>query len=165
MPKPSGGLLQQQLFPASQTETLKSGRRRRCPAIIVPMSKQISLTLPDELMRRAELFADHSGRKVADVLTDAIEVSLDPFIVPAADVQPLAEWSDEQVLAAADSTMPSDEDRRLTELLDRQQAHILTPEERGELPARMQTYQLGLLHKAQGVAEAVRRGLRPAPLP
>jgi hypothetical protein len=46
------------------------------------MSKQISLTLPDELMRRAELFADHSGRKVADVLTDAIEVSLDPFIVP-----------------------------------------------------------------------------------
>ena len=49
-----------------------------------PISKQIRLILPDELMRRAELFAGLSGRKVADVLTDAIEVSLDSFILPLA---------------------------------------------------------------------------------
>jgi len=129
------------------------------------MSKQISLTLPDELMRRAEVFAGHSGRQVAEVLTDAIEVSLDPFVQPAADVRPPAEWSDEQVLEAADSTMPPDEDRRLTELLDHQQAQTLSPADRGELPALMQAYQLGFLGKAQGVAKAVRRGLRLAPSP
>jgi predicted DNA-binding protein len=129
------------------------------------MSKQISLTLPDELMRRAEVFAGHSGRPVADVLTDAIDVSLDPFAVTAADVRPPAEWSDEQVLAAADSAMPPDDDRRLSELLDRQQAQTIMHAERGELLMLMQAYQLGLLRKAQGLAEAVRRRLRPSPMP
>ena len=129
------------------------------------MSKQISLTLPDELMRRAEVFAGHAGRPVADVLTEAIDVSLDPLSLPAADDRPASEWSDEQVLAAADSAMPKDDDRRLTELLDRQQTGSITSEERSALNELMQAYQSGLLRKAQGVAEAYRRGLRPAPLP
>jgi hypothetical protein len=132
---------------------------------MVAMSKQISLTLSDDLMQRAEVFAGHSGRQVADVLTEAIEASLDPIVLPRADVRAPAEWSDAQALAAADSMMPPDQDRRLTELLDRQQAQSLTQEQRTELSALMQVYQAGLLHKAQGIAEAVRRGLRPAPLP
>jgi hypothetical protein len=129
------------------------------------MGKQISLTLPDDLMQRAEAFAGQSGRQVADVLTDAIEVSLDPFVLPAADARPSGEWPDGEVLAAADAVMPPDEDRRLSELLAEQRARALTHEERGEIQTLMQVYQLGLLRKAQGLAEAVRRGLRPAPLP
>jgi len=132
---------------------------------MVVMSRQISLTLSDELMRRAEVFAGHSGRQVAQVLTDAIEASLDPLVLPRAEVRPPAEWTDAQVLAAADSMMPPDQDRRLAELLDRQQTQSLTQEQRTELSALMQVYQSGLLHKAQGIAEAVHRGLRPAPLP
>jgi hypothetical protein len=70
------------------------------------------------------------------------------------------DWSDEDVLAAADATMPAEQDRRLSELLDRQQAGLLTPPERSELTALMQLYQDRQLRKARGLREAVLRGLR-----
>jgi hypothetical protein len=45
-------------------------------------------------------------------------------------------------------------------LLDHQQAGTLTSSEQAELVALMQVYQQGLVRKAQGLREAVRRGLR-----
>ena len=47
-----------------------------------------------------------------------------------------------------------------SELLDRQQAGILTEAERPELWVLMQTYQFLLLRKAQALSEAVSRGLQ-----
>jgi hypothetical protein len=71
-------------------------------------------------------------------------------------------WPDEQVLATADDPgIVSTEDRRLSELLHRQQAGILTEAERPELTSLMELYQTQLLRKAQALREAVRRGLRP----
>jgi hypothetical protein len=131
------------------------------------MSKQVSLTLPDEVMRRAEALAGRSGREVADVLAEAIEVSLDPLGL-AADEPPAVPpvgWTDERVLADADATMADAEDRRLSELLGRQQAGRRARDEEAELAALMQMYQQGMLRKARGLAESVRRGLRPAPSP
>jgi hypothetical protein len=55
--------------------------------------------------------------------------------------------------------MKSEEDSRLSELLDRQQAGILTDLEHSELQALMQIYQEGLLRKATALSEAVKRGL------
>ena len=54
---------------------------------------------------------------------------------------------------------PSD-DLRLSELLYRQQAELLSEPEHVELARLMEVYQEGLLLKAEGLAEAVRRGLR-----
>jgi hypothetical protein len=59
--------------------------------------------------------------------------------------------------------MAPEDDRRLGELLDRQQAGLLPGAEPAELAALLQVYQRGLLRKAQALREAVRRGLR-APL-
>jgi predicted DNA-binding protein len=131
------------------------------------MSKQISLTLPDEVYRRAEVLAGCSGREVADILATAIESSLDPLGLVDVAAPPAAPSirSDEQVLADADAAMPAAEDERLTSLLDRQQAGRLSPEEETQLTALMQIYQQGMLRKARGLAEAVRRGLRPPPHP
>jgi hypothetical protein len=129
------------------------------------MSRQISLTVSDDIFRRAEVMAGRSGRNVADVLTEAIEVSLDPLALAGADARPLTAWSDERVLAAADGAMPLAEDILLGELLERQQANTLEPEELETLRTLMHVYQEGLLTKAQGLSEAVRRGLRSAPLP
>jgi predicted DNA-binding protein len=131
------------------------------------MSKQISLTLPDELMRRAEVLAGRSGRQVGDILADAVRASLDPLGLDdvEADARPVSEWSDEQVIAAADLQMPDAPDRRLSELLAKQGADTLTPGERAELSGLMQAYQQGLLQKAQALNEAVRRGLRHALTP
>ncbi len=56
--------------------------------------------------------------------------------------------------------LPPEEDRRLSDLLYKQQAGQLEPKEREELSQLMQLYQEGLLRKAQALSEAVKRGLR-----
>jgi hypothetical protein len=76
------------------------------------------------------------------------------------DDVPPTEWPDEEVLAAAELEMPAADDRRLSALLDRQQAGALSDAERQELTGLMEEYQQQLLLKAQGLREAVRRGLR-----
>jgi predicted DNA-binding protein len=124
------------------------------------MSKQISLTLSDDALQRAEILARGGGREVSDVLAEAIELSLNPLGTAAADSRPAREWTDGQVIAAADSTMPDAENERLTELLDRQREGLLSFADRDTLDKLMQMYHAGLLRKATGLQEAVRRGLR-----
>jgi hypothetical protein len=58
--------------------------------------------------------------------------------------------------------MASQQSQRLSELLDRQQAGKLTLDEQPELWVLMRVYERGQLHKAEALAEAVRRGLRLA---
>jgi hypothetical protein len=69
-------------------------------------------------------------------------------------------WTDEEVLAAADVKLRPEDDRRLSELLFRQQAGALADTDWAELRALMRLYQTGLLRKAIALREAVRRGLR-----
>ena len=72
----------------------------------------------------------------------------------------VAELSDQEVLELADAQMEPSHDRRFSALLDKQQSGDLTEPECSELSALMQVYQQRLLHKAQALNEAVRRGLR-----
>ena len=124
------------------------------------MGEQITVTLPEDVLQRAELWARRAGRPVNDFLAETIELSLRPLGTPAEGDGSLAACSDEEVLAAADGVMPAAEDQRLSELLDLQQAGRLTDVQRAELTALMQVYQNGLLRKAQALREAVGRGLR-----
>src|SRR5262245_1694288 len=124
------------------------------------MSAQITVTLPEDVLQRAELLAQRTGRPVSDILTETIELSLRPLGAPTNGERLVADWSDDEVLAAADAGLPPVEDRRLSDLLDRQQAGLLADAERSDLTALMQMYQEGLLRKAQALREAVRRGLR-----
>jgi hypothetical protein len=124
------------------------------------MTAQITVTLPEDVLQRAELWARRAGRPVTELLAEAIELSLRPLGAPPNGEKPLAAWSDEEVLAAADAQMPAADDQRLSELLYRQQAGLLSDAQRGELAALMQLYQAALLHKAQALREVVRRGLR-----
>jgi hypothetical protein len=73
--------------------------------------------------------------------------------------EPLIAWTDKAVLAAANAALPDDKDRRLSELLECQQARNLTGTEQSELMTLMQLYQDGLLRKARALCEAVQRGL------
>ena len=63
-------------------------------------------------------------------------------------------------LALTELQMQPEQDRKLSTLLQQQQAGELSDAERSELLALMQCYQEGLLRKAQALQEAVRRGLR-----
>jgi len=123
------------------------------------MSTQITISLPEETYRRAKALAQLTRRDVADVMADALSLSL-----PQLDTMNLetavANLSNEEVLALADLQMDVADDNKLSQLLDKQQAGTLTETERIELIRLMQIYQSSLLQKAEGLAEAVQRGLR-----
>lgn len=129
------------------------------------MTTQIILTLPDEVYKKAEHFAQLTSRDVADVLTQAIALSLstiEPQPAPTDSRKSIsvASLSDEEVIALTELQMEPDQDQRLSKLLYDQQAGILTDAEHPQLWALMQVYQEKLLLKAQALREAVQRGLR-----
>ncbi|NJL91580.1 MAG: hypothetical protein HC916_18710 [Coleofasciculaceae cyanobacterium SM2_1_6] len=123
------------------------------------MSTQITITLPDEVYQRAELFARLANRDIASILADTIQLSMPAVRANVLDLEPIANLSDEQVLALTNLQMEPDQDSRLSELLDRQQAGLLIEDEHLELQALMQIYQENLLRKATALSEAVKRGL------
>jgi len=120
---------------------------------------QVLVNLPDDAYQRARRLAELTRRDVADVLADTLDLSL-PALGDRPDVA-LAQMADGQVLALAHLQLSDEEDDRLSELLDDQQAGMLDEVERPELAQLMQRYQEGLLLKAEALAEAVRRGLLP----
>ncbi len=124
------------------------------------MSTRITVTLPDEVYRSAERLAQLTRRDVAEVLADTLSLSLPPLSPSRVPVRPMSELSNEDVQALTVLQMEPAQDRRLSTLLQQQQAGEFSDAERPELLALMQTYQEGLLQKAQALHEAVRRGLR-----
>jgi len=109
------------------------------------MSTRVTITLPDEVYRRAESLAQVTSREVADVLADALALSLLASDPQAAPGMAVATFSDQDLLTITELELPSSQDRRFSELLDKQQSTHLPPEERVELLAFMQIYQQGLL--------------------
>jgi hypothetical protein len=126
----------------------------------VKVSTRVNVTLSDDLYQRAEHLARLSGRPIDVVLVDAISASLQPLGTGGGPSRSISELSDAEVLALTKLEMDRAQDRRLSELLDHQQAGILAEAEGPELGALMQVYSDGLLRKAQALEEAVRRGLR-----
>ncbi len=123
------------------------------------MMEQITITLSPTALQRVQILAQRTGRAVPELLAETIELSFQP-LGNLGDPRPITEWSDAEVLAAADLELPPEADQQLSELLHRQQAGTLTAEERTRLSSLMELYQSGLLHKAQALSEAVRRRLR-----
>jgi hypothetical protein len=123
------------------------------------MSTQVTLTLPDEVYRSAVRLAQLARREVEDVLTDTLTLSLPSLHQDSEVVPPIETLSDAEVLALTALELPPAQDRRLSVLLEEQQAGSLNDPEQSELLTLMQAYQEGLLRKAQALQEAVRRRL------
>lgn len=124
------------------------------------MATRVVVTLPDDVYRRVEQLAQLTNRDVADLLADTITRSLPPLDIFTPSGQAVTSLSDEDVLALTELQMLPAQDRRLSALLQKQQAQALSDPERAELLALMQVYQEGLLRKTQALREAVRRGVR-----
>jgi hypothetical protein len=124
------------------------------------MGARVEITLPEEIYQRAERLAHLVNRKVTDILVDTLALSLPALSFQSESIKPVTELADEEILALTELQMEPEQDRRLSRLLEKQQAGLLSDAEGPELLALMQTYQEGLLRKAQVLREAVRRGLR-----
>jgi hypothetical protein len=123
------------------------------------MSRQVTLELPDEVLDRAERLAVLTHRDVKQLLAEAVSAMLPPFDA-AADARPIAELSDTELIRLAERRLSLRQERRLSQLLDRQQGEALTGPERAELLRLIQLYEVQWLRQAEALAEAVRRGLR-----
>ncbi len=120
---------------------------------------QVTVNLPEETYRRAKRLAQLTRREVADVLADTLFLSLPSLTEGKAPA--MQDMTDAQVIALTELQLSANEDERLGELLDKQQAGELTDDERPDLNRLMQVYQEGLLLKSEALAEAVSRGLIP----
>ena len=123
------------------------------------MSTQVVLTLADDVMQKAASWAGLTRQPIHDFLSQAVAATVSPLGV-ATSTSDLTAWTDAEVLDAANVQSPPETDRRLSDLLRRQQANQLANGDRAELQALMQVYQSQLLLKACALREAVRRGLR-----
>jgi hypothetical protein len=122
------------------------------------MSRTMTIELEEGLMRGAEWIAHSSRREVGDVLVDAIKASVPTFSARPTSL-PITELGDDEILARMRQDMPAERDRRLSFLLDQQQARDLTAREKMELEDLMTEYQTLLVRSSEAVAEAGRRGI------
>ncbi len=128
------------------------------------MNKTITLNLPEDVYNRANSIAKLISRDLADVLIEAISLSLSPASPFGARelhrTESIKSLSDSEVIALSQLQMESEQDIRLSQLLLKQQANTLSETERPELWTLMQIYQTLLVKKAVALREAVERGLR-----
>jgi len=120
---------------------------------------EITLNLPENIYKNVSTVAKKSKRKVVDLIVDVVE---EKYSSQLSD-QLLANRSDAEILALATLQIPEKQSHRHSELLYKNQAGTLTPEEKKELDFFQQIYGVALSQKTDGIAEAVRRKLIKSP--
>lgn len=120
----------------------------------------MTLNLPDDTFERAAKYAAYAHRDVSEIIAAALASSL-PSMDAIDQLRAISKLPNEEIVALTELRMENETDRRLSELLEHQQAAELTDLERAELAALMRAYEMGLLRQSQALVEAVNRGLRP----
>ena len=124
------------------------------------MSTQVIVNLSEDAYERASKYATYANRDLSEIIDGALAASL-PSADAIDELEGISRLPDKAVLALTELRMEPDADRRLSALLDRQQAGELGDLERAELAALVRSYEMGLLRLSQALAEAVLRGLIP----
>jgi hypothetical protein len=117
------------------------------------MSQTITISLPDELAKRARAAAERSNRKLEEALVEWIDRGL--------GATPIDHLSDSEILALCDLQMDAQSQEELSRLLAANREGELKAGEAVRLDELMQTYRRGLIQKGQALNVAVVRGLRP----
>jgi hypothetical protein len=127
------------------------------------MIAQLQITLGGLQYKRAEKLAKLSGRTIEEMVPVLVMLSVPAFTHPLNFDRPVSDLPDEDILAIANLQMLPDTDARFSELGHAKGSRQLTDEEETELEILMHVYGIGLVYKAEALAQAVKRGLR-APL-
>jgi hypothetical protein len=114
---------------------------------------QITLEIPDDVVREAKAVAQRTGQD--------IEVILATWLDKMAAELPVESLSDERILELCDLQMTDKQQSELSDLLARNRESQLHPDELARLEALMQIYRRGMVRKAEALKVAVQRGLRP----
>ena len=122
---------------------------------------EISVNLPEGLYENVSNLARAKKKTVAEFVKNAVRKAVND----ETDISEssLADCSDQEVLFLANAKMSEVENARMSELLEKQREDMISPLERNELETLLRVYQVGNLRKAQGIYEAIRRGLIKTP--
>jgi len=126
------------------------------------MTIPITINLPESLAASIQRLGEATAREISDVLLDTLEI-----VLPTLDNLPemsinsnIPDISDQEVLELANLKMDVVQNQRLGELQAKGKNTGLTAGERYELLILMSLYQMGQLRKSEGLAEAVKRGIK-----
>jgi hypothetical protein len=120
---------------------------------------EVTLNLPEKIYHDISNVAKKSKRKIADLIIDVVEEKYSD----QSSTNPLARLSDEEILALAKLRIPEKQSKRHSELLYKNQAGMLTSDEKQELDFFQQVYGAALSRKTDGILEAVQRNLITSP--
>ena len=125
------------------------------------MSTQVTLTLPDDLVKNAQDWSALTHRTVTETLTDALRSVLTPIEIDPTDEEPVSALSDEEILALAKVQMDELQGGRMGKLLEKQRESELDEEERRSLKMLLQIYNKLWVRQSEALVEAVKRGIHP----
>jgi hypothetical protein len=126
------------------------------------MTIPIIINLPESLAASVQRLGEATAREISDVLLDTLEIVL-PTLDNLSEMSinsNIADISDEEVLELANLKMDVVQNQRLGELQAKGKNTGLTAGERYELLILMSLYQMGQLRKSEGLAEAIKRGIK-----
>jgi hypothetical protein len=123
---------------------------------------QLTLDLPDSLVDHAKFLGEATHRDASAVLADTLEMMWPVWeeTLNSDQIPPVSSLTDDEIVELADLKMSPAQNRRLGELQAQGKASGLTPAGQFELLTLIQLYQVGQIRKSEGLAEAVRRGLK-----
>ena len=133
------------------------------------MAHTLTLRLPEEVYSRLELSARATQKSVEDLVVQSLKVGLPPTLVdlpPAvqAEYLEMERLADDEILKVAGAKLPSAKQRRLSELLRKNQAGSLTDPEGRQLERLSSEVRQITQRKAHAYALLRWRG-RPIPAP
>lgn len=121
------------------------------------MIMEITISLPDRVLANVASLASKTQRRIDEVIAEQIERE---FALDVIELErQIAVCSDAEIVKLAALQMPEKQDRRLSFLLDKQNAAELTESERKELWKLMEANRAATLKKAFALREAARRDL------
>ncbi|MBS9383117.1 MAG: hypothetical protein HEQ24_02345 [Dolichospermum sp. BR01] len=126
------------------------------------MTIPITINLPESLAASIQRLGEATAREISDVLLDTLEIVL-PTLDNLSEMSinsSIPDISDQEVLELANLKMDVVQNQRLGELQAKGKNTGLTAGERYELLILMSLYQMGQLRKSEGLAEAVKRGIK-----
>jgi hypothetical protein len=118
---------------------------------------EVTINLPDKIFANLSNAASKSHRRIDEIIVEKIERD---FAIDAEDLErQIAACADTEILRLAEIQMPPKQDKRLSNLLQKQSERNLTKSEEKELWRLMDSNRLTTLKKALTLREITRRGL------
>jgi hypothetical protein len=114
---------------------------------------QMTIEISDDTYQKAARVAARTGKTIEVILATWLDYELDEI--------PVELLADEQVLKVADMMMPEDQQEELNDLLAKNSEGQLDNAGKQRLDELMEDYGHAQIRKAEAMAQAVERGLRP----